>query len=86
MRMCYRWSNLHLIHWDRVIIDHRNLNNIRRGTVRGDVIVSLRSDSRISVVEQESPDIPLSMRTMQDMCDFLEIRSDSIAETYTKLD
>jgi hypothetical protein len=81
-----RWSNLHLIHWDRVIIDHRNLGNIRCGTVRGDAITALRADSRVSVVEQEGSEEPLSTHVQQGLCDFLEIRGDLLADAYYKVD
>ena len=81
-----RWSNLHLIHWDRVVIDHRNLGNIRCGTVRGDAIVSLRADSRVSVVEQEADDMPLTLSALHDFSAFLDIRSDVLDDAYCKLD
>lgn len=68
------------------MIDHRNLSNIRRGTVRGDAIVSLRADSRVSLIEQEAEGSPLSLSTLQDLSDFLEIRSDMLSDAYSKLD
>lgn len=77
---------MHLIHWDRVIVDHRNLSNLRCGTVRGDAIVSLRADSRVSVVEQESPRFSLAPGVLQDLSHFLDIRSDVLSDAYMKLD
>lgn len=68
------------------MIDHRNLGNIRCGTVRGDAIVSLRADSRVSVVEQEAEDTPLAVSALRDLSDFLDIRSDVLGDAYSKLD
>ncbi len=82
----FRWSNLHMIHWDRVIVDHRNVGNIRCGTVRGDAIVALKTDSRVSVVEQGSENASLSNNALQDLCNFLEIRSDLVSDAYFKVD
>jgi hypothetical protein len=48
--------------------------------------MSLKADSHVSVVEQESEELPLSTHMLQDLSDFLNIRSDVLSAAYGKYD
>ena len=76
-------SNLHLIAWERVVIDQANLSGIRCGSARGDAVRSLTAATTISIVEI-AKDMPATT-VLRSVGNLIGIPSDGIDKSHCQI-
>lgn len=78
----YRLSNLHLISWDRVILDQASQNGIRRGTARGDSAGALIATSMFYVLHIEKDKVSYSSTAFRDIGNLMDIHSSQLDDIH----
>jgi hypothetical protein len=78
-----RVSNLHLILWERVVIDQVGQTGIRCGTARGSAVAALEAATSVCVAQIDAKSSATTL--LRDIGNLLDMPSDVVEESHCLL-